>query len=107
MASVFQRIDGFLGRLVFRAIGCVTGLIMLAGLWAAFENVREWQGGKSLLALVMFGAGAVMAGCLTRYCFSRERTFGDFVDWVDGDEADTATGEPTRRAPQAGSAEPR
>ena len=30
MASVFQRIDGFLGRLVFRAIGCVTGLIMLA-----------------------------------------------------------------------------
>jgi hypothetical protein len=27
---------------------------------------------------------------VTRYCFSRERTFGDFIDTVDGDEADTA-----------------
>jgi hypothetical protein len=51
----------------------------------------------------MFGAGAAIAGCVTRYCFSRERTFGDFLDAVDGDEADTARHERPRRAPEAGS----
>lgn len=107
MANLFARIDGFLGRLAFRAVGCVTAFITLAALWAAFETVRQWQGGKSLAALVMLVAGAVVAGCLTRYCFSRERTLGDFIDWVDGDEADTVrSDEQPRRAPQGGSAEP-
>jgi hypothetical protein len=53
----------------------------------------------------MFGAGAVIAASMTRYCFARERTFGDFVDMVDGDETDTVRHEPPRRAPQAGSLE--
>jgi hypothetical protein len=105
MANVFALIDRFLGRLVFRAIGCVTALITLAALWAAFGSARPWEGGKSLAAVVMFGAGAVIAASMTRYCFARERTFGDFVDMVDGDETDTVRHEPPRRAPQAGSLE--
>jgi hypothetical protein len=88
---------------VFRAIGCVTAFITLAALWAAFGSARPWEGGKSFAALVMFGAGALIAGCVTRYCFSRQRTFADFVDMVDGDEADTARHERPQRAPQAGS----
>ncbi|MGH6897336.1 MAG: hypothetical protein ACREJ5_12460 [Geminicoccaceae bacterium] len=88
MANVFERIDGFLGRLVFRAIGCVTALITLAALWAAFDSATPWEGSKSLAALLMFGAGAVIAGCVTRWCFSRERTFGDFIAAVEGDDTD-------------------
>ena len=103
MANVFARIDGFLGRLVFRAIGCVTALITLAALWAAFGSSRPWEGGKSIAALLMFGAGAVIAGYVTRYCFARKRTFGDFIDALDGDEADTVRHERPRRAPEAGS----
>jgi hypothetical protein len=78
MAHVFERIDGFLGRLVFRAIGCVTALITLAALWAVVGSAKPWEGGKSWAALIMFGAGAVIAGYATRYYFSRERTFGGF-----------------------------
>ena len=107
MANAFARIDGFLGRLVFRALGCVTALITLAALWAAFGSARPWDGGKSLAAVVMFGAGAAIAGYVTRYCFARERTLGDFVDMVDGGETDTVRHERPRRAPQAGSAKPR
>ena len=102
MANFIARLDGFLGRLVFRVIGCVTAFITVAALWAAFDSARPWEGGKSFAALVMFGAGAVIAGCITRYCFSRERTFGDFIAAVDGDDSDTV---PDRRrpAPEAGS----
>jgi hypothetical protein len=103
MANVFERIDGFVGRLVFRAIGCVTALITFAALWAAFDSAKSWKGAGSLAALVMVGAGAVVAGCATRYCFSRERTFGDFIEAVDGDEADTARHGRRQPAP-AGSA---
>jgi hypothetical protein len=107
VANVFERIDGFLGRLVFRAIGCVTALITLAAVWAAFDSATPWEGGKTLAALLMFGAGAVIAGCVTRWCFSRERTFGDFIGAVDGDETDSPTPARRQRAPEAGSVESR
>jgi hypothetical protein len=106
MANVFQRIDGFMGRLVFRAIGCVTASITLAAVWAAFDSAKPWEGGKSLAALLMFGAGAVIAGCVTRWCFSRERTFGDLIDALEGDDTDTAP-ERRPRAREAGSLESR
>jgi hypothetical protein len=107
VANVFERIDGFLGRLVFRAIGCVTALITLAAVWAAFGSATPWQGGKTLAALLMFGAGAVIAGCVTRWCFSRERTFGDFIAAVDGDETDNPTPARRQRAPETGPLESR
>jgi hypothetical protein len=103
MANVFERIDGFLGRLVFRMIGCVTALITLAALWAAVGSAKPWEGGKSLAALLMFGAGAVIGGRVTRYCFSRERTFGDFIDAVDGEETDTARRRRRQPAPEGSS----
>jgi hypothetical protein len=102
MVNVFKRIDGFLGRLVFRAIGCVTALITLAAVWAALGSATPWEGGKSLAALLMFGAGAVIAGCLTRYCFARERTIGDFIAAIDGDDTDSPAPERRQRAPEAG-----
>jgi hypothetical protein len=107
MANLFERIDGFLGRLVFRAIGCVTALITLAAVWAAFGSATPWEGGKSLAALLMFGAGAAIAGCLTRYCFSRERTFADFIAAVDGDDTDSPAPERRQQAPDAGQLESR
>ena len=106
MANVFARIDGFLGRLVWRAIGCVTAFITFAALWAAVGSATPWNGGSSIAALLMFGAGAVIAGWVTRWCFSRERTFGDFIAAVEGDDTDTVP-ERRQRAPEAGSLESR
>jgi hypothetical protein len=107
MANLGERIDGFLGRLVFRAIGCVTAFITLAAVWAAYDSATPWEGGKSLAALLMFGVGAVLAGSVTRWCFSRERTFGEFIAAVEGDDTDNAPAERRARAPEAGSAESR
>jgi len=107
VANVLARIDGFLGRLLFRAIGCVAAFITLAALWAAFDSATPWEGGTSLAALLMFGAGAVIAGSVTRWCFSRERTFGDFIAAVEGNDTDTPISERRQRAPEAGSAESR
>ena len=90
MANVFQRIDGFMGRLVFRAIGCVTASDHARCTLGRVRQREAWEGGKSLAALLMFGAGALIAGCVTRCCFSRERTFGDFIDALEGDDTDTA-----------------
>jgi hypothetical protein len=107
VANVFARIDGFLGRLVFRAIGCTTAFITLAAVWAAWDSATPWHGSTSLAALLMFGAGAVIAGFVTRWCFASERTFGDFVAVVGGDESDTAMRERRPRAAEARSVGPR
>jgi len=106
VANVFARIDGFVGRLVWRAIGCVTAFITLAAGWAAYDSATPWNGGTSLAALLMFGTGALIAGCVMRWCFSRERTFGDFIAAIEGDETDTVP-DRSRRAPEAGSLESR
>jgi hypothetical protein len=103
VANVFARIDGFLGRLVWRPIGCMTAIITLAAVWAAYHSVTPWNGSTSLAALLMFGPGAVIAGFVTRWCFARERTFGDFIAAVDGNDTDNALSERRQRAPQAGS----
>jgi hypothetical protein len=97
LANVFARIDGLLGRLVFRAIGCATALITLAAGCAAFGSTMPWERSQSLAALLMFVAGAVIAGCATRWCFSRERTFGEFIEAIEGDDTDN----PVSRATQA------
>jgi hypothetical protein len=106
VANVFARIDGFLGRLVWRAIGCVTAFMTLAALWAAFDSATPWNGGTSVAALLMFGTGAVIAGAVTRWSFSRERTFGDFIAAIEGDDSDTVP-ERRRRTPEAGAVESR
>jgi hypothetical protein len=84
----------------------VTALITLAALWAAVGSAKPWEGGKSWSALIMFGAGAVIAGYATRYCFSRERTFGDFTTQS---PVRKPTPQDTRRqpAPEGSSLEPR
>jgi hypothetical protein len=107
VANGFARVDGFLGRLVFRAIGCATAFVTLAAVWAAWDSATPWDGSTSLAALLMFGAGAVIAGFVTRWCFASERTFGDFMAVVGGDESDTAMGDRRPRAAEARSLKPR
>lgn len=86
---MFERIDGFLGRLVFRFLGLIAAGITLAAAYAAYQNLMSAEGAKSIVAFVMFGAGAAIAGFTTRYCFSGKRTFGDFVQAIEGNDAET------------------
>lgn len=106
MANVFERIDGFLGRLAYRAVGCVTALITVAAVWAAFGSATPWKGGQSLAALLMFGAGAVIAGWVTRWCFSPRRTFGEFIAGLEGGNTDLPSPRRRQRAHEAAPSEP-
>jgi hypothetical protein len=44
----------------------------------------------------MFGAGAVIAAALTRDCFSSKRTFGDFIQAVEGSDAEAGPARPRK-----------
>jgi hypothetical protein len=91
---MLARIDGFLGRLVFRFVGLLTTGITIAAAYAAYQTLNSGDGMKSIIAFLMFGAGAVIAAALTRYCFSSKRTFGDIIQAIEGN--DTEVG-PARR----------
>ena len=93
---MFERIDGFLGRLVFRFLGLVAAGITLAATYAAYQNLMNAEGAKSIVAFVMFGAGAAIAGFTTRYCFSGKRTFGDFIRAIEGNDAEAGPERPRK-----------
>ena len=90
------RIDGFLGRLVFRFVGLLTTGIAIAAAYAAYQTLNSGDGIKSIIAFLMFGAGAVIAVALTRYCFSSKRTFGDFIQAIEGSDAEAGPERPRK-----------
>jgi hypothetical protein len=44
----------------------------------------------------MFAAGSAIAGFTARYCFSPERTFGDFIRAVEGSDAEAGPERPRK-----------
>ena len=80
MVRLMRCLDHVLGRLIARVFGCVTAVITVLALWAVWQSVTHWDGLLSLVSAVMFGAGAGLTAWTTKYCFSRERTLGDFLD---------------------------
>ena len=79
MVRLLRRLDGFAGRLLYRMFGCVTAVMTALALWAVWQSLSHWDGLLSLVSIVMFGAGAGLAGWTTRHCFSRQRTLGEFM----------------------------
>lgn len=71
-----DRLDRTLGRLVFRAVGAVVGLVAVGVGWVAASALSS---GHRVAALV-FGAVALGAAALTRHCFRRERRLSDLED---------------------------
>jgi hypothetical protein len=84
MAGRFDRIDGLLGRLFFRAIGLLCGLIALLSLYAVFWHLTHWNAEYSLYVSIMFGLVAIAGLSVIPYCFSRNRTFGEALDTMEG-----------------------
>ncbi len=82
MWRILQWLNGFLGRLIYRFLGCVTALIALLTLRGMWHSLADWDGAPSWLTL-MYGVGAGLAIWATTYCFSRQRTLGEFVDGLD------------------------
>ena len=82
---MFDRIDGFLGRLVFRVIGFVAVIMALTAAYAAGQSLAAADGLKSVVVFVMFSGGALLAGYAARHCFSSKRRFGELMHGAEGD----------------------
>lgn len=60
----------------------------MAAAYAAYRTLLNGDGVKSIIGFLMFAAGAAIAGFTIRCCFSPKRTFGDFIQAVEGSDAD-------------------
>lgn len=88
MARTFERLDGALGRLFFRAVGLLCALVALICAYAAWSHLSDWQD-YSLIPTIMFAVAALAAGSCVPYCFSRKRTFAEALDAMEGGAGDT------------------
>lgn len=88
MADRLQRIDGFLGRLVFRAIGVGCAIVALACGYAAWWHLENRGDIGSIVPAVLFGVAAIGAASCVPYCFSRNRSFVEALDAMEGGVGD-------------------
>lgn len=93
MTKRFDRIDGFLGRIVFRGFGLLCAVTALGCGYAFWWQVTHRESGSSLVPAVLFGLAALGAGSAVPYCFSRKRTFAEALDAMEGGVGD----QPRRR----------
>jgi hypothetical protein len=92
MAGRFDRIDGFLGRLLFRCVGLVCVLIALGTAYAAWSHLADNRP-YGWAPVILFGAAAIAAAGCVPYCFSRNRSFVEALDALESEVPD----QPRRR----------
>ena len=96
MAGVADRIDGFLGRLVFRTMGLVGAVIALICTYAAWSHLSDWQD-HSLAPTILFAILAFVAGVCVPYCFSRKRRLVEALDAMEDEAPHFRTSEEAKR----------
>lgn len=82
-----ERVDGFLGRLVFRGVGLLCAVIALGTAYAAWNHVSAGRP-FGWTPVILFAVMAVAAGICVPFCFSRRRTFGEALDAMEGSVPD-------------------
>ena len=84
MSGRLDRINAALGRLVFRGIGSLCVIALLASGYAIWWQVAHWNA-ESVIVIAMFGILALGAAIAIPYCFSRDRAFTEVLDAMEGD----------------------
>jgi hypothetical protein len=85
VARTVEWLDGTLGRLIFRAIGCLCSLVALACFYLALQRLAD----QSVAVALLFGIGTIAAGSVVPYCFSPKRSLGEALDGLEGGAGDT------------------
>ena len=88
MGNKLQRIDGFLGRLVYRTVGFGCAIVALVCAYAAWWHLENRGEIGSVVPFILFGLGAFAAGSCVPYCFSRKRSFAEALDAMEGGVGD-------------------
>lgn len=87
MARLADKVDGILGRLVFRTMGVVCAIVALISVFAVWSHLSDWKD-YSLVPTILFAILAIAAGSCVPYCFSRKRTFIEALDAMEGGVGD-------------------
>ena len=82
-AESVGRVDGFLGRLVFRAFGLVCAAVAIGTAYGAWSHAASGRP-YGWTPVILFGLLAVASGSCVPFCFSRKRTFGESLDAMEG-----------------------
>ena len=88
MADRLQRIDGFLGRLVFRAFGIGCAIIAAVCAYAAWWHLDHQGEIGSVVPFILFSLASLAAASCVPYCFSRKRSFVEALDAMEGGVGD-------------------
>jgi hypothetical protein len=88
MSDRLQRIDGFLGRLVFRGVGLGCAIVALVCAYAAWWHLEKRGDIGSVVPFILFSLAALGAASCVPYCFSRKRSFVEALDAMEGGVAD-------------------
>jgi uncharacterized membrane protein len=88
MPRRFEKLDGMLGRLLFRAVGLVCALVALICAFTVHWHLTNWNPDYSLVPAILFGLAAIAAASAVPYCFSRKRTFANALDAMEGGVGD-------------------
>jgi hypothetical protein len=84
MAGRLDRLNGWLGRLLFRAIGILCAIVALMCVYTVAWHLTHWSPQYSLWPTIMFSLLAIAAASCVPYCFSRNRTFDEALDAMEG-----------------------
>lgn len=84
MAGRFDRLDGFLGRLLFRFFGLLCAIVALVCAYAAWWHIKHWEPDISLVPTILFVLAVLAAASCVPFCFSRNRSFVEALDAMEG-----------------------
>lgn len=88
MAKWVDRLDGFLGRLVYRAVGVFCALVALVSGYTAWWHFDHWDSDISRVPAILFSLVALAAASAIPFCFSRNRSFAEALDAMEGGVGD-------------------
>lgn len=88
MAHWLDRVDGFIGRVIFRAVALLCGVIALICAYAAWWQVEHWDPRNGWLPVILFALAAVAAASVIPFCLSRKRRLVEALDAMESDVPD-------------------
>lgn len=88
------RVDGFLGRLLFRMLGLICAAIAVGTAYAAWNHFSAGRP-YGWTPVILFLLAAIASSIAVPFCFSRQRTFGEVLDAMEDSTPDM-----TRRDPR-------
>ena len=93
-----RRVDGFLGRLLFRSVGLLCALVAAAAGYAAWSQYSAGRpyGWTSVLLLALVAAAF---GACVPYCFARNRTLAEALNAMEDSTPDMTSPPPGPRQP--------